>query len=252
MNSSGALTLLRSLLQEISLDTGGAALERFASLREVDVKLREAKHVFGSIDGLPPTFLDEMSKDPDFQVQSRRVRLEALAGYMRSAIKFSESGALATPDKVVHRAPNVSKITGQMPTLKTIIDQRWVEAQKCMHAECYTAAVVMMGSILEALLLARAMLSTGRAYQSAKAPKQKNGQSVAIQDWNLNTLIDVSVAEGWIKADRGKFSHALRESRNVVHPWVQATMRADFDLATCRTSWEVLVASVDDLLASSP
>jgi hypothetical protein len=252
MNSLGAISLLKGLLQEISLYGGGAALERFGSLREVDAKLREAKHLFASIEGLPATFIDEMSADPDFQVQSRRVRLEALAGYIRSAIKFAESGALAAPEKVIHPAPNVSKITAQMPTLKAIVDQRWREAQKCMHAECFTAAIIMMGSILEALLLARAMLSTATASQSAKAPKQKSGQAVALQDWNLNALIDVSVDLRWIKADRGKFGHALRESRNVVHPWVHATMRADFDLATCRTSWEVLVASVDDLLASYP
>jgi hypothetical protein len=75
---------------------------------------------------------------------------------------------------------------------------------------------------------------------------------LAIQDWSLNSLIDVAVDVRWIKIDRGKFSHALRESRNVVHPWVEATTGANFDLATCRTSWEVLQASVDDLLASYP
>lgn len=118
-----------------------------------------------------------------------------------------------------------------------------------MHAECVTAAVVMMGSILEALLLARALLSAATASQSSKVPR-RNGQAIAIQDWNLNTLIDVVVDVGWIKTDRGKFSHALRELRNVDHPWVEVTTRANFDLATCRTSWEVLQASVADLLAS--
>jgi len=192
-----------------------------------------------------------MCADPDFQIQSRRVRLEALAGYVRSAIKFAESGALAAPEEVIHAAPDVSKITAQMPMLKATIDRRWKEAQKCTHAECFTAAIIIMGSILEALLLARAMLSAATAAQSPKAPK-RNGHSLALQDWNLNALIEVSVDVGWIKTDRGKFSHALRESRNVVHPWVEVATKANFDLATCRTSWEVLQASVDDLLASYP
>jgi hypothetical protein len=252
MSSPKALSLLKGLLQEISLPSGAPALERFTSLREVDAKVREAKHVFASIEGLPPTFTDEMSANADFQMQSRRVRLVALAGYVRSAIKFAESGALVPPEKVIHPPPDVSKITVQMPTLKLIIDRRWTEAQRCMHAECFTAAIVMMGSILEALLLARAMLSTETASKSTKVPRNKSGHAMAVQDWNLNALIDVAVDVGWIKTDRGKFSHALRESRNVVHPWVEVTMRADFDLATCRTSWEVLLASVDDLLASYP
>ena len=252
MSGSKALSLMKDLLQEIVLPAGTPALDKFATLREVDAKVRDAKHVFASIEGLPPKFIDEMSANPDFQMQSRRVRLEALAGYVRSAIKFAEFGALVPPEKVVHPSPNVSKITAQMPMLEVIIDRRWREAQKCMHAECFTAAIVMMGSILEALLLARAMLSAPIASQSVKAPKNRSGQAIAVQDWNLSALIDVSVDVGWIKTDRGKFSHALRKSRNVVHPWVEVTMRADFDLATCRTSWEVLVASVDDLLSSYP
>lgn len=252
MSNSKALSLLKDLLQEIALPNGAPALEKFNTLREVDAKVRDAKHVFESIEGLPPKFMDEMSANEDFQMQSRRVRLVALAGYVRSAIRFAESGALVPPEKVIHPPPNVSKITAQMPTLEIIIDRRWREAQKCMHAECFTAAVVMMGSILEALLLARAMLSAPTASQSAKAPKNKSGHALALQDWSLNSLIDVSVDVGWIKTDRGKFSHALRESRNVVHPWVEVTTRANFDLATCRTSWEVLVASVDDLLSSFP
>lgn len=251
MNNS-SLSLLKGLLQEIALPGGAAALDKFASLREVDAKVREAKHVFVSIQRLPRTFIDEMSGDPDFQMQSRRVRLEALAGYVRSAIKFAESGALTPPEKVINPPPDVAKITADIPTLKAIIDRRWSEAQKCVHAECFTAAIVMMGSILEALLLARTMLSAATASQSTRVPRNKNGHALAVQDWSLSSLIDVAVDVGWIKSDRGKFSHALRESRNVVHPWVEATTRASFDLGTCRTSWEVLVASVDDLLSSYP
>ena len=81
-------------------------------------------------------------------------------------------------------------------------------------------------------------------------PKNKMGKVPAIQDWNLNTLIEVAVDCGWLKSDRGKFSHALRESRNVVHPWVHVTTRANFDESTCLTSWEVLKASVRDLMES--
>ena len=73
------------------------------------------------------------------------------------------------------------------------------------------------------------------------------GRILAIHDWNLNSLIEVAIDLGWVKADRGKFSHALRKSRNVVHPWTDATTQANFDLATCRTSWEVLQALVSDL-----
>ncbi|MGZ3409501.1 MAG: hypothetical protein ACXWKC_10255 [Xanthobacteraceae bacterium] len=250
MSYNGPVELLEGILKEITDATGHAALDRFSSLREVDAKVREAKHTIATIQGLPQSFTEELSTNPDFQMQSRRVRLEALAIYIRSAIKFAKSGALTQPEKVVHQAPDVSKLTAGMPTLKAIIDKRWQEAQRCTHAECYTSAVILMGSILEGLLLGRTMLSVPVASQSPKVPKNKQGLALAVQDWSLSALIDVAVDVGWVKTDRGKFSHALRESRNVVHPWVAAATRADFDIATCRTSWEVLQASVDDLLAS--
>lgn len=252
MNKDSALKLLKGLLGEILLSTGAAATERFSSLRDVDAKVREAKHIFQAVEGLPASFLADMSSDSDFDAQSRRVRLEALGNYTKSAIKFLESGALAKNQKLIYPAPDVSRITATFPQLKDSIDRRWKEAQKCIHVECFTSAVIMMGSILEALLLARANLSPAVSYQSSRAPKDKNGKVPAIQDWTLSALIDVAVDLGWIKTDRGKFSHALRESRNVVHPWVEVSTRANFDSATCKTSWEVLQASVDDLLASVP
>ena len=142
-------------------------------------------------------------------MRSRRIRLETLGSYIKSAIKFANSGVLEQ-QKVIHPAPDISKITVQMPSLKAIIDDRWKESQQCMHAECYTSAVILMGIILEGLLLGRAMLSMPIAAQSSKVPKNKFGQSLAVQDWSLSALIDVSVDVGWIKTDRGKFSHALR------------------------------------------
>jgi hypothetical protein len=105
-----------------------------------------------------------------------------------------------------------------------------------------------MGSILEALLLAKAMANQEDAHRATRAQKRRDGTNLPIHEWNLNALIDVSVELRWLKVDRGKFGHALRESRNVVHPWQHAAIDADFDGATCKTSWEVLNASVDDLL----
>ncbi|MBS4020153.1 MAG: hypothetical protein KGZ68_18170 [Dechloromonas sp.] len=252
MDQSKAITFLRGLLSEISLPSGAAATEKYSGLREVDAKVRETRHVIEGVDGLPQSFVTQFDADEDFQAQSRRVRLEALAGHIRSALKFLEAGGVTKPKKEIYAPPDVTKLTSSLPHLKDSIDRRWREAQKCAHIECHTSAIIMMGSVLEALLLARATLAPAVAYQSAKSPKDKTGKSPALQDWTLSALIDVAVDVGWLKTDRGKFSHALRESRNVVHPWVEVTTRANFDDATCKTSWEVLKASVDDLLKSVP
>ena len=249
MESQQALNLLKGILNEVEFSPGIARTDDFGGLRVVDAKVKEAKMILSGVIGLPDSLVSDMNTDQNFETNSRRVRLETLAEYVRSAIKFLDAGGVSKSKKQIYSAPDVSKLTSTLPNLKEVIERRWKEAQKCQYTQCYTSAVIMMGSILEALILSRALLSPEVTYQGSKAPK-KNGKSPAIQDWNLNQLVDVAVEVGWLKTDRGKFSHALRESRNVVHPWVEVTTRANFDEATCKTSWEVLKASVDDLIKS--
>jgi hypothetical protein len=206
--------------------------------------------IFEGVDGLPPSLLTDMSSDVTFQFNSRRVRLEALAGYIRSAVKFLDTGAFEKPKKIIQPPPDLTALTTTVPGLKEELDRRWCEVQRCIHAQAFTSAIILMGSILEGLLLARAQLSCSAAYQSTRAPKDKAGKTPGIHDWTLSNLIEVATDVGWIKMDRAKFGHALRESRNVVHPWQAVMAKANFDEATCKTSWHVLDSSVDDLLRS--
>ncbi|HAG96686.1 MAG: hypothetical protein CMK83_08670 [Pseudomonadales bacterium] len=250
MEAEQALKMLNGILSEIEFSAGVSRTDDFGSLRAVDAKVKETKMILSSVPGLPQTFVSDMDSDENFEVNSRRVRLETLSEYIRSAVKFLKAGGVTRPKKQIIAPPDYGKITAIMPGLQEVIDSRWREAQRCQHVQAYTGAIILMGSVLEALLLCRANSSPDKAYQSAKAPKNKMGKVPAIQDWNLNTLIEVAVDCGWLKSDRGKFSHALRESRNVVHPWVHVTTRANFDESTCLTSWEVLKASVRDLMES--
>jgi len=159
------------------------------------------------------------------------------------------------PESLVHglafqqtTCPDVSRLTASMPRLEQVIKDRWMEAQKCQRAGAYLASVILMGSILEALLLSRCLMSPADANRSVRSPKdRKTGSPLPVHDWNLSALIEVAGDVGWLKVDRGKFSHALRESRNIVHPWQHAATNADFDEATCKTCWQVLVAAVQDL-----
>jgi len=245
---SKAKNLIAALLTEISSDDRQALTDSFSNLRSVDAKVREVKMLLRQ--AAADELLAEMERDSDFQANSRRVRLEALANYCRTAIKFFDTGALQQ-NKQVFRGPNLTKLTSVMPNLEPIIQDRWLEAQRCWHADAHLAAVIVMGSILEALLLARCSSSPTEAYQSPAAPKDgKTGRAVAIHEWSLSSLIDVAASLSWIKSDRGKFSHALRQSRNIVHPYEHARSGANFDDATCKVCWHVLNASVEDLLSS--
>jgi hypothetical protein len=247
LDQTKAKAFIGDLLKEIASERGQALTDSFSGLRAVDAKVKEAKMVLREAGA--NALVDAMEQDSDFAANSRRVRLEALANYCRTALKFFDTGALQQR-KQLFKAPDLTKITQIMPGLEPIIQARWIEAQRCQHSGAFLAAVILMGSILEALLLARCSMSPSDAYQSNVAPKDRSGKSVAIHDWALSVLIDVAVSKAWLKTDRGGFSHALRQSRNIVHPYEHARSGANFDESTCKVCWQVLNASVDDLVAS--
>ncbi|MFM2198743.1 MAG: hypothetical protein RLZZ505_2175 [Verrucomicrobiota bacterium] len=144
--------------------------------------------------------------------------------------------------------PSFARLTSSVPVLEQILQDRWVEAQKCERAGAHLSAVILMGSILEGLLLSKALALRPDAYKSRFSPKdKKSGSAISIENWTLHDLIEVAVDCGWLKVDRGSFSHALRQSRNIVHPWAQMSERADFDGETCKTCWQVLSSAVKDL-----
>ena len=241
--------LLNDVLADVTEFDGSAAVGRFADLRAVTAKVREAKLVLENVPDLNPDFIRNMEADPDFSVNSRRVRLEAIANYCRTAIRFLDSGVLKK-DATVVPAPDLASLVGSTPGLAATIERRWLEAQICVRGGAYLAAIVLMGSILEGLLLARAQLDVSLAYQANAAPKNRGGGNVALPEWTLNSLLNVAIELRWLRADRGVFGHALRESRNIVHPWVEIARGMDFDEGTARTSWSVLTAAIEDLVSS--
>lgn len=102
MNKETALRLLRAALSEITMVDGSAATDRFSGLREVDAKTREVRMVLEGVADIPSSLLTRMNEDLDFQANSRRIRLESLSNYIRSAIKFIDTGAFEKPARVIH------------------------------------------------------------------------------------------------------------------------------------------------------
>lgn len=126
---------------------------------------------------------------------------------------------------------------------------RWQEAQRCVNAEAYLAAVVMMGSILEGVLLHKLEANPAAGNQANSSPKDpQTRKPKPFHDWGLSTLIDVAHELRWLQGDRKRFSHALRESRNIVHPYVERLQPDRPDRGTCSICWQVVRAAVADLL----
>jgi hypothetical protein len=134
--------------------------------------------------------------------------------------------------------------------LGEILSDRWNEAQKCLNAEAYLAATIIIGSLLEGMLLAVIRIFPKEANTAKAAPKDsKTGNTKHIVDWSLSDMINVAHELGWIGLDVKKFSHSLREFRNLIHPYEQMVNRTFPDKDTSEISWLVVQAASNDLAA---
>jgi hypothetical protein len=106
------------------------------------------------------------------------------------------------------------------------------EAALCHQAGAHTAAVIMLGSVLEGVLYDVAM---ARHVDGAK-PQDR-----------LESLIDLANEKAWIARDVVDYAHVLRGHRNLVHPRRQHVDGYQPDDDIVRIAWNVVVAALNDL-----
>jgi len=179
------------------------------------------------------------------QAEGLEIVLDGVSPRLRQKV------ASVAPSKPSYRrepAPDFRKLVTDT-ALAEILSFRWSEAQRCVEAGAYLAGVVMMGSILEGVLLYKVEQNITAANSTRAAPKEKStGKPRPIHDWGISNLIDVAYELKWLQGDMKRFSHALRESRNVVHPYMQRLLGESPDHDTCAICWQVVRAGVADLL----
>ena len=127
------------------------------------------------------------------------------------------------------------------------LEKRLFEVEKCIENKAFLAAITLMGSILEGLLLAIVALKPKEANLSKSAPKNKDGKVKKFHEWTLTDLISVAHACKWIDADVKDFSDQLRDYRNMIHPYHQIRKGIYPDFDTVKICWEVLKAAINDL-----
>lgn len=127
------------------------------------------------------------------------------------------------------------------PRAAQVLQARMDEAQTCYENGAHVAAIIMLGSLLEGILLRAVLERDPSLLGNAKADRI-----------SLAELIKRCHSVGWIDADIEKFCHELREYRNYVHPRqeIDATHAPDRD--TLNVSWQVVGAALNDLHATRP
>ena len=163
-----------------------------------------------------------------------------------TTVDFSEDDELVEELKPMP-APDFMAL-GLESGVGEILQNRWEEAQRCVDACAYLSAIIIMGSMLEGLLLGVCQRNPSVANKCPCAPRDmKTGKVKHFASWNLAEMIDVAHQVGWLGLDVKKFSHALRDFRNLIHPYEQMVTRMNPDSDTCSISWLVVQAAVNDL-----
>ncbi len=127
-----------------------------------------------------------------------------------------------------------------------ILEHRIEEINKCINSGAYLMAIVGMGSLIEGILLA---LVEKYPREANKAYSEK-GKAKSFEDWKLPEYLDVAHKLGWIKRSRRDFAKSLVEYRNLIHPKKQRAIDEFPDRNICKICWEVVIATINDLIAS--
>ena len=125
----------------------------------------------------------------------------------------------APPEISFNHAPDFGSFTGE-PRLGTHMYLLWHEAVHCYKkGDAFLATVVMLGSLVEAALLAMVLKHPEQASKAKAAPKDNTKHVKQLDEWSLDNFIKVARECGWIHESRHRFSDQLRDYRNFVHPY---------------------------------
>lgn len=100
----------------------------------------------------------------------------------------------------------------QDPRLRQIIQRDYSDFVKAQVAKIFKPSLVLLGGILEALLFDALKQNEAKALAASKAEKR------AVEDWRLETLIEVAVEISLVSEGVRGIGHSVREFRNLVHP----------------------------------
>ena len=132
-------------------------------------------------------------------------------------------------------------------TVLPILEDRLSEATRCVLGKSHLSAVILCGSILEGALLGTAQMHPQIFNQAKSSPKDKEGKVKRFTDWSLREMIDVACECRFLSVDIQKFSHALRDFRNYIHPYEQMASQFSPDHHTAKICLQVLNAAIADL-----
>jgi hypothetical protein len=139
------------------------------------------------------------------------------------------------------RIKNINEDTYQ------VIDQRIKEAQKCIENDCPLAAIFLIASTLEGILLEEAESNSQVIMSSDKVPRDKQDKIIQLDKWTLNNLIVVCTDVDMLSKNSSYYGGRLRGVRNFIHPREQLRQNFNPNLHLAKISLQVLRSCLDDI-----
>jgi hypothetical protein len=187
-------------------------------------------------------------KKEDFPQELMR-RGQNVAARLLGGKPAAPAAPAATEDEFISRefgTVSIDKL-GLDTILSGVLKQRVDEIRKCLTARASLAVIFLCGSALEGILLGIACARAKDFNQSTVSPKDKLGNVKQFQDWTLSDFINVARDLNLVGEDVKKFSHALRDFRNYIHPYQQMSSNFNPDEHTAKICWQVLQAAITQL-----
>lgn len=164
-------------------------------------------------------------------------------------IKFNEDKENLSEEEFINKDfKNISiDNIGLDSDVNDVIKQRLEEIKNCLKSKASLAVIFLCGSTLEGILFGVAIKNTKSFNTCKSSPKDKLGKIRPFHEWTLNDFINTSRELNIIGEDVKKFSHALRDFRNYIHPYQQVTSNFNPDEQTAKICWQVLQAAIIQL-----
>jgi hypothetical protein len=173
----------------------------------------------------------------------------------KDALASLRGAALVTPrstPSALELPPDFGSLASD-PAMKSILERRWRECQKCLRASAPLAATVMMGGLLEALFVARVNLMANKAplFRAKATPiDSRTKKPLPLPEWTLRPYIDVGAELGWISRSGKDVAAVLRDYRNYVHPEKERAHGVSLNDHDSDMFWEVTKSLARQLLSS--
>ncbi len=142
---------------------------------------------------------------------------------------------------------NLEKL-GLEYAITEVLKLRLDEIEKCVKSSSSLSVIFLCGSTLEGILLGVASRYPKLFNTSNSTPKRDDGKVKQFHEWTLNSFINVAYENKILKEDVKKFSHALRDFRNYIHPYEQLHSGFNPDIHTAKISLQVLKAAIFQII----